>query len=274
MISKLKEFMRQAGKMALDAKKKRHNHHTLYKGADTLSIVTEVDIAVSEAFKRFAAKEFADIDYLIIDEESVDKFGGNAFDKIYQSEYQLVIDPIDGTIHYANDIPLWGISIGVLRRGVPMSGIIYVPEMEEMVYYDGAKVVWLRHVFQDNEENILITPQQKSTSRLVAISQFNAVYNPNKNPKDYLVVDYFSAVVYFLFLVTGRIKSCYGRPYLWDFAGAWAACEYLGIKMYDYQNRLYLPELKPEAFLPNFKLKHTHVFCRGEDLSDMINLVS
>lgn len=42
-----------------------------------------------------------------------------------------VIDPIDGTAPYIADVPLWGISLGLLRRGVMAEGAIYLPPLDE-----------------------------------------------------------------------------------------------------------------------------------------------
>lgn len=43
------------------------------------------------------------------------------------AEYVWVLDPVDGTANFASGVPLWGISIGLLERGVPVVGCIFVP---------------------------------------------------------------------------------------------------------------------------------------------------
>ncbi len=45
-----------------------------------------------------------------------------------------VIDPIDGTTNYARDIPLWCISVGAVKDGVPIFGMIAVPELGEILW--------------------------------------------------------------------------------------------------------------------------------------------
>ena len=40
-----------------------------------------------------------------------------------------VLDPIDGTGNFLRGLPLWGISIGYLERGVPLLGAIALPEL-------------------------------------------------------------------------------------------------------------------------------------------------
>ena len=45
-----------------------------------------------------------------------------------------VIDPIDGTTNYARDIPLWCISVGAVKDGRPVFGMIAVPELGEILW--------------------------------------------------------------------------------------------------------------------------------------------
>ena len=42
------------------------------------------------------------------------------------------IDPIDGTVNFVYDLPLWCCSIGVLRHGEPVAGAIYAPVLGDM----------------------------------------------------------------------------------------------------------------------------------------------
>lgn len=48
------------------------------------------------------------------------------------SEFLWAIDPIDGTRAFASGLPLWGISIGVLYRGEPYAGGLYLPAVGEI----------------------------------------------------------------------------------------------------------------------------------------------
>lgn len=46
-----------------------------------------------------------------------------------ESDWCWIIDPIDGTTNYARGIPLWGISLGLLYRGTPVFGHVYLPPL-------------------------------------------------------------------------------------------------------------------------------------------------
>lgn len=43
------------------------------------------------------------------------------------SDFQWVIDPLDGTINYAHGLPLYAISIGLMHEDKPIAGMIEVP---------------------------------------------------------------------------------------------------------------------------------------------------
>jgi len=42
-----------------------------------------------------------------------------------QSEYHWIIDPLDGTTNFLHGLPIYAISIGLTRHGVPILGVIY-----------------------------------------------------------------------------------------------------------------------------------------------------
>ena len=43
-----------------------------------------------------------------------------------------LIDPIDGTTNYVNGLPIWAVSLGLLRDGVPALGVVYLPMADEL----------------------------------------------------------------------------------------------------------------------------------------------
>jgi myo-inositol-1(or 4)-monophosphatase len=49
-------------------------------------------------------------------------------------DFTWVIDPIDGTRAFASGLPIWGVSIGVLRGSEPETGGFYMPVTGEMYW--------------------------------------------------------------------------------------------------------------------------------------------
>jgi fructose-1,6-bisphosphatase/inositol monophosphatase family enzyme len=49
-------------------------------------------------------------------------------------EFAWAIDPIDGTRAFASGLPIWGVSVGILRGGVPWAGGFYLPMTGELFW--------------------------------------------------------------------------------------------------------------------------------------------
>lgn len=100
------------------------------KGDDTL--VTDADRAV-EAFLRTELGALAP-DWSFLGEEG--GLSGDADAPCW------VIDPIDGTTNFARGIPTWCISIGAVAGGVPIFGILMVPELNETLWAARGNGAW------------------------------------------------------------------------------------------------------------------------------------
>lgn len=55
------------------------------------------------------------------------------------SEYQWIIDPIDGTVNFAHGIPLCCVSIGLMHEGRLLLGAVYNPMMNELFFAERGK---------------------------------------------------------------------------------------------------------------------------------------
>ena len=45
----------------------------------------------------------------------------------HAADYLWVLDPLDGTTNFMNGLPVYASSIGVLYRGRPLAGAVYIP---------------------------------------------------------------------------------------------------------------------------------------------------
>lgn len=86
--------------------------------------VTEADHASEKAIINVIQKAYPD--HFLLTEES----GEIKTD----SEYKWIIDPIDGTINFANGIPICCVSIGVEKAGEMIFGAVYNPLMNEFFF--------------------------------------------------------------------------------------------------------------------------------------------
>ena len=85
--------------------------------------VTEVDRAAEQAIVETLAEAYPG--HAILAEE-----GGGSSDK--DSEYQWVIDPLDGTTNFLHGFPQYSISIALLYRGVVTQAVVYDPNRNDL----------------------------------------------------------------------------------------------------------------------------------------------
>lgn len=88
------------------------------------NLVTEADHAAEKAIIEVIQKEFPD--HFILSEET----GEIATN----SEYKWIIDPIDGTVNFANGIPICCVSIGLEKNGEMILGSVYAPILNEFYF--------------------------------------------------------------------------------------------------------------------------------------------
>lgn len=50
------------------------------------------------------------------------------------TDWCWIIDPIDGTTNFTRGIPVWGISLGLLYRGIPVFGYVAMPPLNQSFY--------------------------------------------------------------------------------------------------------------------------------------------
>jgi myo-inositol-1(or 4)-monophosphatase len=86
--------------------------------------VTEADHASEKAIIDVIQKAYPD-HFLLTEESGEIKTN---------SEYKWIIDPIDGTINFANGIPICCVSIGVEKAGEIILGAVYNPLMNEFFF--------------------------------------------------------------------------------------------------------------------------------------------
>ena len=88
-------------------------------------VVTNVDYA-SEALVIEAIREAFPAD-AILAEESGREHGARRTARGRWRRRTWVIDPLDGTVNYANGIPFFCVSIGLVEDGVPVVGVVLDP---------------------------------------------------------------------------------------------------------------------------------------------------
>ena len=130
-ISKVQAWLQEAGAIAL----RYYQTQITKRQKDDYSPVTEADETVEQFIIDKIRQSCQTKDYDILAEES-----GCSWD---DKEFIWVIDPIDGTRVFINGLPLWCISIGLLRNGEAYRGAVYLPTTDDLYYTnDEGKAFW------------------------------------------------------------------------------------------------------------------------------------
>lgn len=96
-------------------------------------LVTEVDRLAEKAIISVIKETYPD--HTIISEE--------VGTHIQDSDYDWIIDPIDGTVNFAHAIPICCVSIGVRHKGKMILGAVYNPIMKELFFAEKGKGAFL-----------------------------------------------------------------------------------------------------------------------------------
>ncbi len=254
MIHKILDFLNTAGAIAMNGFHAAHDNK--FKSEMASDIVTETDLAISAEFKKFCADNFSDIDYIIVDEESVKELGTSPFAEIEKHEWQFVIDPIDGTLMYANSIPTFGVSIGILHNGKPHSGAIFAPALNELIYFDGTDGWWVK-----NNQKTKLEKYESNPKQFISFAGTWRDFERTLQPK----LNFGSCVVSELYLATGRSCAYYFSQSLWDIAGSWALLEHIGLEFINFNTGEKLESIGSNVFDDKLRIRDLHIVCSPGD---------
>jgi len=215
------------------------------------NLVTEVDKGCQNLIKNRISERFPE--HNIIGEEDEPYLVENI------SEFVWVIDPIDGTTNFANGLPNFSISIGLLKNSEPIAGAIWVPwpNKNNCLIFSTAKNEgsWI-----DNAK-ISINKSQFSLGggAISSYSSFSPIFgnidrkiNPmNKRLRgDKRVI---GSVAYEMAMITkGSIGfSLLGPAFIWDFGAGLLLIKEAGGVVMELNNN-YEPISEFESFVKNY----------------------
>lgn len=95
------------------------------KGAEN-DLVTNLDLEIEKFLISEIKKEYPNFEIVSEEYNTNNKITDNCF----------IIDPIDGTINFANNLPLWGIQVACVKDGKIIASVISLPRINEFYYAD------------------------------------------------------------------------------------------------------------------------------------------
>lgn len=220
------------------AQQMQHFFHGNFKVTNKEGInnpVTEADHASEKAIFDVIKEAFPA--HFILSEE--------AGEIIMDSEYKWIIDPIDGTINFAQGIPICCVSIGLEKAGKMIMGAVYNPFMNEFFVAEKNQGAYL------NEKQIYVSKKADvSTSCLVTGFPYTYLDEPN-GPlecferfirKGIPVRRLGSAAIDLCWVAAGRFDGFYEHKLnAWDSAAGFLMVEEAGGKVTDRTGKYYNP---------------------------------
>ncbi|MDP3948533.1 MAG: inositol monophosphatase family protein [bacterium] len=147
MIETAIEAAKKGGEIALKYFETELEHEI----KDDKSFVTKADKETESAILEVLKSKFPEHSFLA---EETGESGS-------KSEYMWVIDPIDGTANFVNGLPLWAISIGLVKNGEAILAVVYNPLINLLVYAEKGKGLWCNgvrsHVSAQEKDKAMIT---------------------------------------------------------------------------------------------------------------------
>ncbi len=209
MLDKVIAIVREAGSFLLS------RDFTVESKGTISNNVTTADLAVQEYLESHLASLIKDSVFL--GEE------GLANDYTHSSQYQWIVDPIDGTANFIHDMGLSTISVGLVKDQKSVLGVVYHPYRNEMFYAEEGKGAFL------NGKKINVSDRDFAHSMFcTAASLYNKDYAKpcfHVMEKVYAECDDFrrlgSAALELVYLACGRVDLYFEiRVFPWDFAAA------------------------------------------------------
>lgn len=114
------QFLKVAKEAALEAGKiiqkySGTDQRKNVKHGDLTDYVTDADLEAEKIIVKILTSSFPNHNLIAEEEAKIDK----------KSKFTWIVDPLDGTISFGSGIPYFSVSIGLLKEGKPILGVIY-----------------------------------------------------------------------------------------------------------------------------------------------------
>ncbi|WP_417310905.1 inositol monophosphatase family protein [Devosia sp.] len=98
--------------------------------SEAIDLVTEADTEAERLIGTAVAERWPEA--LFVGEESV-AADASLLDRFDESEFSIVVDPVDGTSNFAAGLPLFATMAAVVQNGETIAGVIYDPMGDDWV---------------------------------------------------------------------------------------------------------------------------------------------
>ena len=183
------------------------------------SLVTQADKWSDGQLRKAIAKTFPE--HGVLTEETVHI--------LPNTDWCWIIDPIDGTTNFTRGVPLWSISMGLLYKGTPVFGFVYVPPTKQTFHgfwYGDSGLTGYTGAYLNNEPIKSSKEYPSGTQLFNLCARSKAIF---KNPFP-CKVRMLGVASYNLLLVAAGVAvgGVEATPKIWDIAAAWVMIKAAG----------------------------------------------
>ncbi len=246
LLTFMQDIAYEAGEIILKYQKKRQALHVMNKGDE--GVASEADLAS----ERFLIKEILRKypNHKILSEEDYAQHKNKAKLRFTSENYTWVIDPLDGTNNFINGIPIYAVSLALVKKGDVLAGLVYNPLSGECFFAakdQGAYLIDFR--INPLKKYELINKQNKKQMNECIFSPSPVYEITNKFERQIstfrknivgarAVRRLGSAALELCYVANGNFDGYWEKNLKpWDVAAAWLICVEAGVKVTDFDGR-------------------------------------
>ena len=134
----------------------------------------------------------------------------------YNSDKELtdncfVIDPIDGTVNFANNIPIWAIQVAMIKNNDVVASVIYAPKLDELYCADNSGAYL-------NNEKIKVNNMNAYNGLYVLDGKDRFEMRARIVKSNPHLRCYYSAAIEYAWVACGRLSGmAFLKDTLWDY---------------------------------------------------------
>ena len=134
----------------------------------------------------------------------------------------FIIDPIDGTVNFANGIPLWGIQIACRKNGITIASVISLPVLNEFYYADETGAY-----LNDTKISVREVPLKNAVYTIIGKNSPQDVGKMRNHSRHHR--NFGAACLAFAYVASGRIHGVNFRvEHPWDYEPGLFICQMAG----------------------------------------------
>ncbi len=192
-------------------------------------LVSSMDLLI----QKFIENELKSSGIPLLSEEMVNDINS------YRNLKELwVLDPIDGTTNFLNQIKYFGIALGLVIEGIPKAGVFGMPETKEFFYTLSENVSYLNQtklqsVNKSLEKSLIAASfsSKKYSSDQQRKAEFALFGEINDESRGCLRMG--SATANICYTAANKFGACYGHnSFLWDIVAGVAIAKAAGCSVY------------------------------------------